>query len=46
HTSGENRTSQADFACVGCGYAANADVVGATNVLRAGLVLREAASAA
>ncbi|MCG5216211.1 transposase [Streptosporangium sp. KLBMP 9127] len=46
HISGENRTTQADFVCVRCGYTANADVVGATNVKRAGLVLRKAALAA
>ncbi|WP_336217202.1 RNA-guided endonuclease InsQ/TnpB family protein, partial [Nonomuraea sp. LPB2021202275-12-8] len=46
HVSGDNRKVQADFVCVKCGYAANADIVGATNVLRAGLVLRKAARAA
>ncbi|MER6005039.1 IS200/IS605 family transposase [Nonomuraea angiospora] len=45
HASGENRKVQADFACVACGYAANADVVGASNIKRAGLVLREAGAA-
>ena len=34
--SAENRKSQASFACVACGYRANADLVGAINVLRAG----------
>ena len=36
HVSADNRTSQAQFACVECGYEDNADVVGAINVLRAG----------
>ena len=36
HVSAENRRSQAVFACVSCGHAANADHVGALNVLRAG----------
>lgn len=44
HVDGGNRVTQADFVCVRCGYSANADVVGATNVaFRAGLVLRSAA---
>ena len=34
--SGENRKTQASFACIACGYRANADLVGAINVLRAG----------
>lgn len=42
HTSAENRTTQASFHCVACGHAAHADTVGAINVLRAGLVRREA----
>ncbi|MBE1559982.1 RNA-guided endonuclease InsQ/TnpB family protein [Nonomuraea africana] len=42
HVSGENRKTQADFVCVVCGHAANADVVAASNILRAGLVLRDA----
>ena len=47
HVSGENRVTQAEFVCVACGYAANADVVGALNVAhRAGLVLRETAPTA
>ncbi len=37
HTSKENRISQADFTCTKCGYHANADTVGAMNVLRVGL---------
>lgn len=40
HTAKENRATQAKFACVRCGFATNADHVGATNVLtRAGLAL-------
>ncbi|PZG21296.1 transposase [Micromonospora craterilacus] len=45
HCARENRVSQADFVCVQCGYAAHADVVGANNVLRAGLA-RQAVLAA
>jgi putative transposase len=37
HVAGRNRITQARFACVECGYENNADVVGAINVLRAGL---------
>jgi putative transposase len=33
----ENRKTQASFCCVECGYKANADLVGAINVRRAGL---------
>lgn len=36
HVSAENRKSQAHFECVSCGHEANADVVGAINVLRDG----------
>ena len=36
HVSAENRRTQARFACVECGYEANADLVGAINVLAAG----------
>ena len=32
----ENRQTQARFACVACGFAENADLVGAINILRAG----------
>jgi putative transposase len=32
----DNRKTQAEFACIACGYAANADFVGATNILAAG----------
>ncbi|MFF7310182.1 RNA-guided endonuclease TnpB family protein [Streptomyces sp. NPDC008137] len=44
HVAKENRATQAKFQCTACGFAANADHVGATNVLsRAGLVLCVAA---
>ena len=36
HISKENRRSQAQFACVACGYHNHADVVGAINVLERG----------
>jgi putative transposase len=36
HVSGNNRRTQAGFACVECGFQENADLVGAINVLRAG----------
>jgi putative transposase len=36
HVSAENRQTQAKFECVECGFAANADLVGAINVLAAG----------
>lgn len=36
HAAAENRRSQACFACIECGFEANADHVGAINVLRAG----------
>ncbi|MFF0291240.1 RNA-guided endonuclease InsQ/TnpB family protein [Streptomyces sp. NPDC005262] len=42
HTAKENRPTQAKFHCVSCGHNAHADTVGAINVLRAGLVRREA----
>jgi len=45
HCARENRVTQADFGCVRCGYAGHADVVGALNVLRAGLA-RQGAQAA
>lgn len=37
-----NRVSQAEFRCMSCGHEAHADVNAAQNILRAGLVLREA----
>lgn len=44
HAAKENRVTQAKFQCVRCGFAANADHVGAMNVLnRAGLVLCDVA---
>ena len=39
HVSADNRRTQAQFACVACGYANHADVVGAINVLRRGEAL-------
>lgn len=33
----ENRKTQADFCCVGCGFSENADIVGAKNVLHVGM---------
>jgi putative transposase len=42
HTVKENRPTQEKFRCVACGHTAHADTVGATNVLRAGLVRRHA----
>ena len=36
YVSAENRTSQAKFACMECGFEENADLVGAINILRAG----------
>jgi putative transposase len=42
HVSAENRPAQEKFPCVACGHTAHADTVGALNVLRAGLVRREA----
>ncbi|MGW1554880.1 RNA-guided endonuclease InsQ/TnpB family protein, partial [Streptomyces sp. NPDC002346] len=42
HTTKENRPTQETFHCVACGHNAHADTVGALNVLRAGLVRREA----
>jgi len=42
HTAKENRPTQETFHCVSCGHQAHADTVGATNVLRAGLVRRNA----
>ena len=42
HTEKVNRTTQALFACVQCGYTENADVVGAMNVLQRGRALSAA----
>src|SRR6202790_5431500 len=41
HVSKENRKTQALFKCVSCGLAANADHVGALNILARGLELFE-----
>jgi putative transposase len=38
HVSTKNRPTQKKFHCQSCGHNAHADTVGATNVLRAGLV--------
>ncbi|MYR56162.1 transposase [Streptomyces sp. SID625] len=44
HVAKENRVTQAKFRCTACGFTANADHVGASNILdRAGLVLCAAA---
>ena len=43
HTAKANRTTQALFACVQCGYTENADAVGAMNVLQRGRALLSAA---
>ncbi|MGW1887393.1 RNA-guided endonuclease InsQ/TnpB family protein [Streptomyces sp. NPDC001970] len=44
HVAKENRVTQAQFTCTACGFAQNADHVGALNVLhRAGLVLCDGA---
>jgi putative transposase len=42
HTAKENRPTQEKFHCVSCGHSAHADTLGAINVLRAGLVRRDA----
>ncbi|MER6563383.1 transposase [Streptomyces sp. NPDC001027] len=42
HTAKKNRPTQEKFHCVACGHHAHADTVGAINVLRAGLVRRDA----
>ncbi|MEV7173610.1 transposase [Streptomyces sp. NPDC093224] len=42
HVAAENRPTQEKFHCVGCGHQAHADIVGASNVLRAGLARRQA----
>jgi len=42
HVAAENRPTQEKFHCVACGHHAHADAIGATNVLRAGLVHRNA----
>ncbi|MCX5378879.1 transposase [Streptomyces sp. NBC_00091] len=42
HVDKENRPTQEKFHCVSCDHQAHADTVGALNVLRAGLVRRDA----
>jgi putative transposase len=42
HAAKGNRVSQAEFRCLSCGHEAHADVNAAINILRTGLVLREA----
>lgn len=39
HVAAENRLTQAQFACVECGYANHADVVGAINILSRGMLM-------
>ncbi|MBN6057980.1 transposase [Nonomuraea sp. RK-328] len=46
HCAKDNRLTQAEFRCRGCGHAAHADMNAAVNILRAGLALRQAAQAA
>lgn len=41
HVSAENRQTQTRFACVGCGYENNADLVGAINILNRGMKMLE-----
>ena len=41
HVSADNRQTQARFACVGCGYENNADMVGAINILNRGMKMLE-----
>jgi IS605 OrfB family transposase len=42
HCARENRRSQSEFLCVGCGFQANADWIGASNIRRKGLEARAA----
>lgn len=42
YTAKENRQTQADFECVECGYAENADMVGALNILARGRAIVQA----
>ncbi|MEU3162991.1 transposase [Streptosporangium sp. NPDC006930] len=46
HCAKENRVTQAEFHCRRCAHFAHADVNAATNILRAGLALRDVAQAA
>lgn len=41
HVAKENRTTQSSFDCVKCGYEANADLVGAINILNRGIKMLE-----
>lgn len=41
HVSADNRQTQAKFACVECGFEANADLVGAINILNRGMKMLE-----
>lgn len=43
HTAAENNKRQEEFRCVACSFTEHADVVGATNILRAGPALYDAA---
>jgi putative transposase len=45
HCCAENRVTQSEFRCVRCGLESHADLVGAVNVLRAGLALHDAQAA-
>lgn len=46
HVSRDNRQTQAKFECVDCGFAENADVVGALNIKAAGLAVLACGEAA
>jgi putative transposase len=46
HCAADNRVTRAEFRCARCGLQSHADLVGAVNVLRAGLARRDAATAA
>lgn len=46
HVSRDNRRTQAKFECVDCGFAENADVVGAINIKAAGLAVLACGEAA
>jgi putative transposase len=45
HVARGNRVVQAEFRCLACGHTAHADVNGAVNILRAGLVLQASEAA-
>ena len=42
HVAAENRPTQAEFRCHGCGHEAHADINAAINIHRAGLAQRQA----